>query len=92
MKLKKRLQYTEIQLKSTLKECENLKTINSNLQDRLDGPVMLTDFNNKCDILFAGKPTMCSFIKYQARLCTVKAKGRKYTPEEKQFANTSHEK
>lgn len=90
MKLKKRLQYTEIKLKSALKECANLKTINSNLQDRLDGPVTLTDFNNICDTLFAGKPTMCSFIKNQARLCTVKAKGRRYTPEEKQFALMVH--
>ncbi|XP_025201710.1 uncharacterized protein LOC112599149 [Melanaphis sacchari] len=48
MKLKKRLRYTEIQLKSALKECDNLKTINANLQDRLDGPVTLSDFNNMC--------------------------------------------
>jgi len=66
MKLKKKLRYTEIQLKSALKECENLKTINTNLQDRLDGSVTLSDFNNICDTLFAGKPTMCNFIKNQA--------------------------
>jgi len=79
-----------MQLKSALKQCENLKAMNINLKDKLDGPVTLTDFYNMCDTFFAGKPTMCNFIKNQAQLCTTKAKGRRYTSEEKQFALMVH--
>jgi len=68
-------------LKSALKECKNLKTININLKDTLDGPVTLTDFYIICDTFFACKQTMCNFIKNQAWLCTAKAKGRRYTSE-----------
>jgi len=89
MKLKGKLADTESKLKKTVRERDNLKVINYNLQQRLNATPTLSDFEEMCDKFFNIK-SMSDFVKNQARLCSTSSKGRRYTEKDKQFTLMIH--
>jgi len=87
MKLKGKLADTESKLKKTVRERDNLKVINYNLQQRLNATPTLSDFEEMCDKFFNIK-SMSDFVKNQAHLCSTSSKGKKYTEKDKQYFRT----